>query len=148
MKNVLIISSEGVPFATSGGLGDVIGALPKELKKQGVNVRVILPLYKTVKDTYGDQLKFIEAYGVGLSWRVEHCGLFETEYEGVTFYFIDNEFYYNRPSIYGWGGDEGERFAFFDRAVLEALPNLRITRKIKEVEEFIRAKKSSDYFLS
>ncbi|MBO4992503.1 MAG: glycogen/starch synthase, partial [Firmicutes bacterium] len=62
MKNVLIISSEGVPFAKSGGLGDVIGALPKELKKQGVNVRVILPLYKTVKDTYGDQLKFIEAY--------------------------------------------------------------------------------------
>ena len=88
MKNVLIISSEGVPFAKSGGLGDVIGALPKELKAQGVNVRVILPLYKTVKDTYGDQLKFIESYAVGLSWRMEHCGLFETEYEGVTFYFM------------------------------------------------------------
>ena len=123
MKNVLIISSEGVPFAKSGGLGDVIGALPKELKAQGVNVRVILPLYKTVKDTYGDQLKFIESYGVNLSWRVEHCGLFETEYEGVTFYFIDNEKYYRRDSFYGYG-DDAERFAFFSKAVLESIPHM------------------------
>ncbi|MBR6501339.1 MAG: glycogen synthase, partial [Firmicutes bacterium] len=123
MKNVLIISSEGVPFAKSGGLGDVIGALPKELKAQGVNVRVILPLYKTVKDTYGDQLKFIESYAVPLSWRMEHCGLFETEYEGVTFYFIDNEKYYRRDSFYGYG-DDAERFAFFSKAVLESIPKM------------------------
>ncbi|MBR7148963.1 MAG: glycogen synthase, partial [Firmicutes bacterium] len=123
MKNVLIISSEGVPFAKSGGLGDVIGALPKELKAQGVNVRVILPLYKTVKDTYGDQLKFIDSYGVGLSWRMEHCGLFETEYEGVTFYFIDNEKYFRRDSFYGYG-DDAERFAFFSKAVLESIPKM------------------------
>jgi len=118
-----MISSEGVPFAKSGGLGDVIGALPKELKEQGVNVRVILPLYKTVKDTYGDQLKFIEAYGVGLSWRVEHCGLFQTEYEGVTFYFIDNEKYFRRDSLYGYG-DDAERFAYFSKAVLESIPRM------------------------
>ena len=100
-KNVLMISSEAVPFAKSGGLGDVMGALPKELKEQGVNVRVILPLYKTVKDVYGDRLEFLEAYGVGLSWRMEHCGLFRTEYEGVTFYFIDNEKYFRRDNLYG-----------------------------------------------
>lgn len=123
MKNVLMISSEGVPFAKSGGLGDVIGALPKELAKQGVNVRVILPLYKTIKDTYGEQLKFIEAYGVGLSWRMEHCGLFQTEYEGVTFYFIDNEKYFRRDGLYGYG-DDAERFAYFSKAVLESIPHM------------------------
>lgn len=122
-KSILMVSSEAVPFAKSGGLGDVMGALPKELKAQGVNIRVILPLYKTVKDVYGDSLEFLEAYGVGLSWRVEHCGLFRMEYEGVTFYFIDNEKYFRRDNLYGYG-DDAERFAYFSKAVLDSLPHM------------------------
>lgn len=121
--NVLFISSEAVPFAKSGGLGDVIGALPRELQKQGVEVRVMLPLYQTIKENYADRLKFIEAYGVGLSWRIEHCGLFELEHDGVRFYFLDNEKYFRREGYYGYY-DDAERFAWFSKAALDSIAHL------------------------
>ena len=117
---VLFAASEAVPFAKSGGLGDVIGSLPKELCRQGHDVRVILPLSKEIKNTRMEQLEFVGCRTIPLSWRNQYCGLFRTEYEGVIFYFIDNEQYFMRDGYYGYY-DDGERFAFFSKAVLESL---------------------------
>lgn len=120
---VLLISTEAVPFAKSGGLGDVIGSLPKELKKQGIDARVMLPLYKSIKETYGSSLSFKYSFEVPLGWRKLYCGLYEMEYKGVVFYFLDNEQYFLRERYYGhW--DDGERFAFYSKASLEALQKL------------------------
>ncbi len=117
---VLFISSEAVPFAKTGGLGDVIGSLPAELKRQGVETGIIMPLYKSIKKKYGDSLIFHKAYSVPLSWRQCHCGLFSMEHDGITYYFLDNEHYFNRDGYYGHY-DDGERFAFFGKAVLETI---------------------------
>ena len=119
---ILFATSECVPFVKTGGLADVAGALPKQLKKLGAEVRVILPLYRDVAPKWREQMEHLTYFYVNLGWRRQYCGIEMLKLDGVTFYFVDNEFYYNRPSVYGWGGDEGERFAFFDRAVLEALP--------------------------
>ena len=121
---VLFAASECVPFVKTGGLADVVGALPKVLAKEGADVRVILPLYKEIGQQWRDKMTHVLYTYINLGWRRQYCGIETLEYEGITFYFVDNEYYFNRPSIYGWGGDEGERFAFFDRAVLEALPLL------------------------
>ena len=121
---VLFAASECVPFVKTGGLADVVGALPKVLAKEGADVRVILPLYKEIGQQWRDKMTHVLYTYINLGWRRQYCGIETLEYEGITFYFVDNESYFNRPSIYGWGGDEGERFAFFDRAVLEALPLL------------------------
>lgn len=120
---VLFIASEADPFIKTGGLGDVMGALPKSLVKQGVDARVIIPKYKNIKDKYKDKLYFIKWFTVPVGWRNSYCGIFEYEYEGVKFYFIDNEQYFNREGLYGHY-DDGERFAFFDRAVLQAMKEL------------------------
>ena len=119
---ILFAASECVPYIKTGGLADVVGALPKQLKKLGAEVRVILPLYREVNVKFRSQMEHVTYFYVNLGWRRQYCGIEMLKADGVTFYFIDNEFYYNRPAVYGWGGDEGERFAFFDKAVLEALP--------------------------
>lgn len=118
--NILFISTEAEPFAKSGGLGDVIGSLPKELKKLGADVRVLLPLYKSIRDKYKEKMKPMRDFTVMLSWRTLYCGVFEMKQEGVTFYFIDNEQYFDRDAYYGYY-DDGERFAYFSKASLEAL---------------------------
>ncbi len=123
-KNILFVASEAWPFAGTGGLGEVIGSLPRALnKKRGTEARVIIPLYESFPDEYRKELKFIRAITVPLAWRNQYCGLFELDYEGVKFYFVDNEFYFKRTGLYGHG-DDGERFAFFSRAVLELIPYL------------------------
>ncbi|MBR2988438.1 MAG: glycogen synthase GlgA [Clostridia bacterium] len=123
-KNVLFVASEAWPFAGTGGLGEVIGSLPKSLNELGeIEARVILPLYGNLPQEYREKLHFITNITVPLAWRNQYCGLFELEYNGVTFYFIDNEFYFKRTGLYGYG-DDGERFAFLSRAVLELLPYL------------------------
>lgn len=116
--NVLFCASEVNPFAASGGLGDVAGSLPKALVKAGVDCRVVMPLYETLK--YRDRLTFITNFSVPVGWRSQYCGLFTCEMDGVTFYFLDNEYYFKRSSLYGFY-DDAERFAFFSRAVLEML---------------------------
>ncbi|MEE1200926.1 MAG: glycogen/starch synthase, partial [Christensenellales bacterium] len=121
---VLFAASECVPFVKTGGLADVVGALPKEIQKTGAEVRVILPLYRSVEQYWRDQMEYVLYYYVDLGWRHQYVGLFKLVYDGVTFYFIDNEQYFGREYIYGMGGDEGERFAFFSRAVLEVLPKI------------------------
>lgn len=117
---VLYCTSEAVPFAASGGLRDVSGSLPKALAAQGVDARVIMPLYGQIKEKYIDELKFVDSFNVSLSWRNQYCGVFTMEYQGVVYYFLDNEYYFYRPGLYGYY-DDGERFAFFSKAILETL---------------------------
>ena len=121
---ILMAASECVPFVKTGGLADVLGALPKALAAQGEDVRVVLPLYAEISEEYKQQMTQKCVFYVDLGWRHQYCGVKELTLSGVTYYFIDNEYYFNRPYVYGLGGDEGERFAFFSRAVLEMLPRL------------------------
>ncbi|MFC0214762.1 glycogen synthase GlgA [Paenibacillus chartarius] len=120
---VLFAASEAVPFIKTGGLADVIGSLPKELLKQGIDVRVVLPKYADMPQTWKEQLTGITNFTLRLGWREQYCGIQTLQYEGVTYYFLDNEYYFGRPGLYGYG-DEPERFGFFSKAVLEALPHL------------------------
>ena len=120
---ILYATSEAVPFCKTGGLADVAGSLPAALAKEGAEVAVILPLYQRVREKFGAQLTF-ECYDyVDLAWRHSYCGLFSLEKDGVTWYFLDNEQYFNRPDLYGYM-DDGERFGFFSRAVVQMLPHL------------------------
>ena len=121
---ILYATSEAVPFCKTGGLADVAGSLPPALAEQNAEVAVILPMYRRVKDKFGEELKF-ECYDfVDLGWRHCYCGLFSVEKDGVTWYFIDNEQYFNRPDLYGYD-DDNERFAFFSRAVVRMLHHLK-----------------------
>lgn len=120
---ILYVTSEAAPFAKTGGLGDVAGSLPGALAKEGAEVAVALPLYRRVRDRFGDQLTF-ECYDyVDLAWRHIYCGLFSMKKDGVTWYFFDNEQYFDRPELYGYL-DDGERYAFFSRAVVRMLDRL------------------------
>ncbi|MGL4990044.1 MAG: glycogen synthase GlgA [Sarcina sp.] len=120
---ILFVASEANPFIKTGGLGDVMGALPKTLSKTGDDVRVIIPKYKNIKSNYISNMNYITSFGVDVGWRKQHCGVFELKYENVTYYFLDNEYYFKRDNLYGYF-DDGERFAYFDRAVLETLKNI------------------------
>lgn len=122
MTKVLFAASECVPFVKTGGLADVVGALPPVLKARGIDVRVILPLYGEIAETYRGQMKHLVDFEVELGWRKQYCGIETLEYAGLTWYFIDNRYYFDRPYVYGLGGDEYERFGFFCRAALNALP--------------------------
>ncbi len=121
---ILFAASECVPFVKTGGLADVVGALPKEIKKAGEDVRVILPLYKAIDQKWRSQMEHMMFFYVNLGWRRQYVGIEKLVYDDITFYFVDNEQYFGRDYIYGMGGDEGERYAFFCRAVLEALPQI------------------------
>ena len=121
---ILYVTSEAVPFCKTGGLADVAGSLPPALAEQGAEVAVVLPLYERVRDRFGSQLKF-ECYDyVDLAWRHNYCGLFSMEKDGVTWYFLDNEQYFSRGTLYGQA-DDGERFAFFSRAVVRMLDRFK-----------------------
>ncbi len=118
---VLYVSSEALPFAASGGLADVAGSLPQALRRRKVAARVVMPLYGTISDEMRASMKFITNIMVPVSWRRQYCGIFEAKAGGVIYYLIDNEYYFKRNTLYGHY-DDGERFAFFSRAVLEILP--------------------------
>ncbi len=118
---VLYVSSEALPFAASGGLADVAGSLPQALRRRRVACRVVMPLYGTISDEMRASMKFITNIMVPVSWRRQYCGIFEAKAGGVIYYLIDNEYYFKRNTLYGHY-DDGERFAFFSRAVLEILP--------------------------
>ena len=124
MKKILYIAGEALPFASSGGLGDVIGSLPISLSEQKEDdIRVILPLYSQVTEKYRKKMKFLGSRNIRLSWRNQYCGIFEYKQKGVTYYFLDNEYYFKRASLYG-EYDDAERFAFFCRAAMEILPDI------------------------
>ncbi|NOU99121.1 glycogen synthase GlgA [Paenibacillus planticolens] len=120
---VLFAASEAVPFIKTGGLADVIGSLPKELVGQGLDVRVILPKYGGIPAKYRDAMTLAVTHDIYVGWRKQYIGIEVLQHDGVTFYFIDNEFYFKRPGIYGYG-DEAERFAFFCKGIIETLPLL------------------------
>lgn len=121
MTKILFAASEALPFASTGGLADVIGSLPSALCAAGLDVRVVMPLYSAIDEKYRSEMEFVCAIRVRLSWRNQYCGIFKTVRGGVTFYFLDNEYYFKRISMYG-NYDDGERYAFFCRALLDMLP--------------------------
>ena len=123
MIKVLFAASEAVPFAKTGGLAEVVGTLPKALRKLNVDARIIVPLYGDVPETLRLQMRQLATETVQLGWRRQHCGLFELDYEGMTVYFVDNEYYFRRKGLYNFY-DEAERFGFFSKAVLDVLPRL------------------------
>ena len=121
---LLFAASEAVPFVKTGGLADVAGTLPAALAKAGVDARVILPKYRDIDPKWKAQMTHVADFYVTMGWRRQYCGLESIVLEDVIYYFVDNEFYFSRDSVYGNGQEEGERFGFFCRAVLEALPHI------------------------
>lgn len=121
-RKILFVASEARPFIATGGLADVIGSLPQALAQdEKYDIRVVLPLYSDIKAEYRRKMTFLGNIFVPLAWRSQYCGIFSYEDKGVTFYFLDNEYYFKRPGCYGYY-DDGERFAFFSRGVMEILP--------------------------
>ncbi len=117
---VLFATSEAYPFFKSGGLGDVSFGLPNALRKMDIDIRVIMPKYKEIPEKYKKKLKKIAKFEVNVGWREQYCGIEYLELHGIPFYFIDNEYYFKRPGAYGYY-DDAERFAFFSRAIVEAI---------------------------
>lgn len=120
---VLYASSEAYPFAMSGGLADVAGALPKALRNRLVGCRVVMPLYDTIPQEMRNEMRFIKSITVPVAWRNQYCGIFEARVGKVIYYFIDNEYYFKRGALYGFY-DDAERFTFFSRAILEMLKHI------------------------
>lgn len=120
---ILFVSTEVQPFIKTGGLADVAYALPKALKEAGVDVRVIMPKYGDISIDYKSNMRLLASYGVNVGWRNQYCGLEYLDYEGVPVYFVDNEYYFKRPGCYGFY-DDGERFAYFCRAVMESVKHM------------------------
>lgn len=120
---VLFAAFEASPFIKTGGLGDVAGSLPAYIRSDDFDARVILPLLSSIPEEYKSKMKYVENYGVSLGWRTLYCGLFTLRRGGVTYYFLDNEYYFRRGQIYG-EFDDGERVAFFSKAVLETIRHI------------------------
>ncbi len=122
MKKVLFVASEAVPFIKTGGLADVVGSLPKCFDKEEYDVRVVLPKYLCMNEEYKTKMKYKTHFYMDMVWRSQYVGVFELEYEGVTFYFIDNEYYFAGAQPYGNIFEDIEKFCFFSKAALSILP--------------------------
>ena len=123
MRKILFVGAEVMPFAATGGLGDVLGSLPTALKKEyneDIDIRVVMPLYDAIKSEWRNQMKLEAVFNLQLSWRNLYCGIHSLVKDGVTYYFVDNEYYFKRGALYGYG-DEAERYAFFCKAAIEML---------------------------
>ncbi|NMD98203.1 glycogen synthase GlgA [Selenomonas bovis] len=120
---ILYVAAEAVPFAKTGGLADVAGSLPKALKADGVDVRVIMPKFGKIPEAYRNAMEHVYDGELSVAWRKKYVGLDKYELDGVTYYFVDNEEYFNREGFYGYD-DDAERFSFFSRAVLDLLPEM------------------------
>lgn len=123
MIKVLFVASESTPFIKSGGLGEVIHSLSKEIRKSGIDARVIIPKYSDIPFDFKKKMQKLDAFTVNVGWRKQHCGIEYIEHEGIPFYLIDNEYYFKRSGMYGYY-DEAERYAFFCRGVLESLKHI------------------------
>lgn len=118
---ILYAASEATPFIATGGLADVAGSLPRAIRGKQHACRVVIPLYSAIKPELRSKMKFVTSFYVPLSWRNQYCGVFEANYNGIKYYFLDNEYYFKREgNIYGFY-DDAERFAFFSKAILEML---------------------------
>ena len=125
MKKILFVGAEALPFAATGGLGDVLGSLPAALHRAdgNVDVRVVIPMYKVISEKYKQRSRLVAEFTVQLSWRRQYCGVWAYKYGDITYYFIDNEYYFKRQSLYG-SFDDGEGYAYFCKAVMEMLPKI------------------------
>ena len=124
MKKILFVGAEAMPFAATGGLGDVMGSLPAALSATGeADVAVVLPLYAAINEKWRAQMKEEVIFTVSLSWREQYCGVYSLVKDGVKYYFIDNEYYFKRPALYGFF-DDGERYAYFCKAIPEVMRHL------------------------
>ena len=126
-KKIIFLGSEAAPFIATGGLADVLGSLPKALaKNKNLDISVILPLYSNISSDFRSQFKFVTSFNTSVGWRWQYVGVFAYEYQGVKFYFLDNEYYFKRDgNIYGFF-DDGERFAYYSRAALDTIARLDI----------------------
>lgn len=126
MKKILFVGSEVMPFAATGGLGDVLGSLPAALKRAGkdeIDVRVVMPLYSAIADEYKSKMTLLREFSLPLAWRNLYCGVKALEKDGVIYYFIDNEYYFKRSGLYG-EYDDAERYAYFCTAVMRMMPEI------------------------
>lgn len=119
--NVLFASSEVFPFAKTGGLGDVAGSLPKAISKLGTDIRVVMPNYGCIAKHFKDSMEYLGYIYIDLSWRHQYCGVYKLVHDEITYYFLDNEYYFNRAELYG-DFDQAEQFTFFSKAIIEMLP--------------------------
>lgn len=133
--NIFYMASEATPFIKTGGLADVAGSLPKEFVKKGHEASVVIPLYSSVDYKYREKMEYLGYFMVDMDWRRQYAGVFRTELDGVDFYFIDNEFYFNRNSLYGQV-DDGERFVFFSKACVLLLRFLDIKPDIVNANDW------------
>lgn len=122
MKRILYIASEAVPFIKTGGLADVVGSLPKCFHKDEYDVRVILPKYMCMSEEWKSKMNYVTHFYMDLAWRSQYVGVLEMQYDGIQFYFIDNEYYFSGAKPYGNIYQDIEKFAFFSKAALSALP--------------------------
>lgn len=122
MKRILYVASEAVPFIKTGGLADVVGSLPKCFNKEEFDVRVILPKYMCMSEEWKSKMNYVTHFYMDLAWRSQYVGVLEMKYDGIQFYFIDNEYYFSGAKPYGNIYQDIEKFAFFSKAALSALP--------------------------
>ena len=124
-KKLLFAGSEVMPFAATGGLGDVLGSLPEALAgaDKELDVRVVMPLYSSIPHEWREKMTFEKSFYVRLAWRVQYCGIFSLVKNRVTYYFIDNEYYFRHQGLYGFY-DDGERYAYFSAAIVAMMPQL------------------------
>lgn len=154
MKKILFASSEGVPFIKTGGLADVVGSLPKYFPKSEYDVRVILPKYLCMDPKINERLELLAECQVHLNWRTQYAGVYQLREEGITYYFIDNEYYFAGPAPYGQIYQDAEKFAYFSKAVLTVLPEIEFQPDIIHCHDwqtglipvFLEAQFRSDMF--
>ena len=125
MKKILIVGAEALPFAATGGLGDVLGSLPAAIASadKDADVRVVMPLHSKITEAWRSKMTKVAEFTVRLAWRCQYCGVYSLEKDGVIYYFIDNEYYFARQKLYG-EYDDAERYAYFCKAVMEMLPKI------------------------
>lgn len=128
MKNILFVASECVPFIKTGGLADVVGSLPKYFPKEYFDVRVVIPKYAGIKEQFKNQMRYVTNFYMDLNWRQQYVGIFEMEYEGIKFYFIDNEEHFGGSTPYAGMPWDLEKFAYFSKAALSILPTIGFRR--------------------
>ena len=137
--NILMVAGESNPFAKSGGLADVVYALSKELVAEGNKVSVVIPFYKKIKETHMKEhmreYEMVTTFPVYMSWRVQYCGVFRFNHEGIDYYFIDNEQYFYRDGLYGYD-DDIERFAYFNLAVVELVLKLSLKLDVIHIHDW------------
>lgn len=139
IHNVLFVTTEAEPFASTGGMGEVCSSLPRALNKtKKTDARVMMPLYEDIAYRYKSEMTFVCNITVALAWRNQYCGLFRMERDGVVYYFVDNEYYFKRNNLYGYY-DDAERFAFFSRAALELIPHLDFKPDILQSNDHLTA---------